>query len=151
MLWLISLALSPLEVARNAVTEGDADGDDQLNAAEFKSMMHESHAFRKAVFTALDQDKDGMLDAEPFQQLEAKPRAMRHPSSTLTSAQAFELADADHDELLDAEEAGTYHSLLTGAEDETDEDKGCPGGCPGNCYCAGALGCYHPPPHSGPC
>ena len=67
MLWLISLALSPLEVARNAVAEGDADGDSQLNAAEFKSMMLESHAFRKAVFTALDQDKDGMLDAEPFE------------------------------------------------------------------------------------
>jgi len=63
-------ALNPLEEARAAVVRGDQDGDDMLNKAEFTAEMHKSSALRKAVFSALDLDRDGQMDAEPFQALE---------------------------------------------------------------------------------
>ena len=59
-----------LEVARSALERGDKDGDGTMNAAEFSTQLGESVPFRKAVFGALDADRDGLMDAEPFLALE---------------------------------------------------------------------------------
>ena len=50
-----------LEAARSALARGDKDGDGTMNAAEFSTQLGESVPFRKAVFDALDADRDGLL------------------------------------------------------------------------------------------
>ena len=42
----VSLAVSPLALARQAVAEGDMDGDGMLGVNEFQSQVLESSSFR---------------------------------------------------------------------------------------------------------
>lgn len=77
MLAFVSLscqAASPLELARRAVQAGDTNGDGMLDVAEFEKQLVTSSELVGAVFDALDVDRDGQLDAEPFQALEKEEK-----------------------------------------------------------------------------
>merc|ERR1719352_2072101 len=112
-----------MKVARAAVAEGDSNGDRQMNKAEFQSQMLKNSAFAQTVFDALDLDRDGKMDAEPFEGIikvptlekeeEEKPLDMKGmtkeqfkaklSSSEAFRKQVFQSLDRDGDGKMDAE------------------------------------------------
>ena len=87
-----------MSAARRAVVDGDKNKDGTLDAEEFVQQLRESSSLRKAVFSALDVDADGKLDAEPFE----KASAMVH--ADFEEAMAEEGADFEEEE-VDKEQA----------------------------------------------
>ena len=57
-----------LALAPSAVEKGDTDGDHMLSATEFSQKMRGDGKLQQEVFRALDLDRDGLLDSEPFEQ-----------------------------------------------------------------------------------
>ena len=50
-----------LEIAKDAVRQGDMDGDNSLNAFEFEREVNKNPKFADAVYTALDENEDGIM------------------------------------------------------------------------------------------
>ena len=76
---------SMLERAKKAVSEGDRDGDG-MSRSEFKARVVSSEQFQDVVFEALDLNRDGKMDAEPFQavlELEGRDSGAANPKPHL--------------------------------------------------------------------
>merc|ERR1712224_832617 len=69
-----------------------------MSKEEFKVSMVSNQEFRKAVFDALDVDRDGKMDAEPFQALEKNTKAIKQARMAITEA------DKDGDHQMNKEE-----------------------------------------------
>lgn len=64
------VAQPPAPPFLHAVRLGDLDGDGALGLAEFEKQLVTNSELAGLVFDALDLDRDGKLDAEPFESLE---------------------------------------------------------------------------------
>merc|ERR1719162_649691 len=95
--FIVAVSAAPaVDIARRAVLSGDTNGDGMMDKTEFGLQLQKNAAFRKVVFKALDQDSDGVVDAEPFQALE-KAKSLLD--------QTFEASDANGDGMLNKKEA----------------------------------------------
>ena len=107
----LSAPPSPLAAAKQAVLAADKDKDGSMNRLEFGLAMEKNPDFRRAVFSALDNDADGLLDAEPFQALEKEevtkptPAKVAAEQTPLEAARAAVIAgDKDGDDMLNKRE-----------------------------------------------